>query len=353
MIILGIETSCDETAVAVTNNNKILADSISSSVHLHKAFGGVIPEIASRYHVEYINYVLKNALGGAGVRLDKIDLIAVTTRPGLVGALLVGVSMAKALSLSNEIPLIGVDHLHAHLYAIFMDGERAGFPFVGLVVSGGHTSLFLVNGVDQYKLLGQTLDDAAGEAFDKIAKLLNLGYPGGPIIERRAKKGESDRYLFPRNAFDDTLNFSFSGIKTSVLYHIREKLKKKNMVKKEKINADSISKFAARLRDEEINDIAASFQDAATDMLTEKAILACKRKGIRRLVLGGGVTANSQLREKMLSRTMENGIKLFLPAKRLCLDNAAMVAGLGGALYRKGLKSDLFITAHSTGTYVR
>lgn len=348
MYILGIETSCDETAVAVAKDNKILADSVSSSVHLHRDFGGVIPEIASRYHVEYINYVLKDALKRANVKLDKIDLIAVTARPGLVGALLVGISMAKALSLSNGIPLIGVNHLFAHLYAVFMEGEKAIFPFIGLVVSGGHTSLFLVDDVDRYKLLGETLDDAAGEAFDKVAKLLNLGYPGGPVIEKRAKRGKVDRRFFPRSPFDESLNFSFSGIKTSVLYYIRNRLKEKDILKKGKGGAIDISKFASKLGSGEVDDIAANFQDAVTEILTEKTISACIQRGIRRLVLGGGVSANTRLREKMRIGATGNKIELLLPSKRLCLDNAAMVAGLGGALYKKGRRSDLYITAQST-----
>jgi N6-L-threonylcarbamoyladenine synthase len=351
MYILGIETSCDETAIAIAKDNRILADSVSSSVHLHKDFGGVIPEIASRYHVEYINHVLKSALSKAKITLDKIDLIAVTRKPGLVGALLVGISMAKALSLSNNIPIIGVDHLLAHLYAAFMEGERPIYPFIGLVVSGGHTNLFFVDNVNKYKLLGQTLDDAAGEAFDKVAKLLNLGYPGGPVIQKRAANGEIDKTLFPRSSLDGTLNFSFSGIKTAVLYHLRDRLKHESVFKDKKIKADNISRLALRLKGREIDNIAASFQDAVTEILVEKAVIACRYKGVRRLILGGGVTANTQLRKKLSARALEYGIKLMLPSKKLCLDNAAMVAGLGGALYKKGVRSDLYFTAQSTGNY--
>ena len=335
MIVLGIETSCDETAIAVTKDNKILSNSVSSSVHLHKAFGGVIPEIACRYHVEYINYVLEDALSKAGIKLGKVDLIAVTAKPGLIGALLVGTSMAKALSLARGIPLIGVDHLLAHLYAVFMDKKRVSFPFIGLVVSGGHTSLFLVNDIDRHRLLGQTLDDAAGEAFDKVAKLLNLGYPGGPIIQKRAEFGEVRKGLFPRSGFDKSLNFSFSGIKTAVLYYIRNRLREKNLFKDSKDKTGGISKSVARLGSGEIDSVAASFQDAITDILSEKAIEACRRERVRRLVLGGGVSANAELRKKISGRTKESGIELFLPPKKLCLDNAAMVAGLGGALYKK------------------
>lgn len=345
MYILGIETSCDETAVAVTKDNKIMANSVSSSAHLHKNFGGVIPEIASRYHVEYINYVFKDALSKAGIELDEIGLIAATVKPGLAGALLVGVSMAKALSLAKGIPLVCVDHVRAHLYAVFMhdgtsrDGRKKidipRFPFVGLVVSGGHTNLFRVKDVNKYNLLGQTLDDAAGEAFDKVSKLLNLGYPGGPIIEKRAKFGRIDKRLFPRSLSSEELNFSFSGLKTSVLYHIQRRLKEKKLFRRgKKGNVERVT-AASMLERSEIDDIAASFQDTVTEVLTEKAIAACKKEKINRLVIGGGVSANTELRDKLSRRSLEDGIRLFLPPKGLCLDNAAMVAGLGAAIYKK------------------
>ena len=352
MLILGIETSCDETAIAVVKNNRILSSSVSSSVHLHRRFGGVIPEIACRYHVEYINYVLQDALRDANTKLDKIGLIAVTKKPGLVGALLVGISAAKALSLAKGIPLIGVDHLIAHLYAVFMNNvSRVRFPFVGMVVSGGHTNLFRISAVDRYKLLGQTLDDAAGEAFDKVAKLLNLGYPGGPIIEKRARRGKIDKTLFPRNDFNRSLDFSFSGIKTAVLYYIRDRLEEKGLLKKERNKARDVSRYVARIGIREIDNIAASFQDVVTDILVEKAVAACRKEKLSKLVIGGGVSSNTQLRNKLAKRAIENGIKLYIPKRQLCLDNAAMVAGLGGALYKKGIKSDLYITAQSTSIY--
>jgi len=348
MLTLGIETSCDETSVAVVKDNKILSNSISSSVDLHKDFGGVIPEIAARYHVEYINYVLDDALKTAGKRLKDIDLIAVTTRPGLVGALLVGISLAKALSLALDIPLIGVDHLIAHLYAASVCGNGVKFPFVGLVVSGGHTNLFLVRDIKRYKLLGQTLDDAAGEAFDKVAKMLGLGYPGGPVIEKRAAKGRIDKKLFSRDGFDESLNFSFSGMKTAVLYHVRNEKGLGSRVQ----DPGSRSKGPeTKISQRQINNIAASFQDAVTDILVKKAFEAVRREKVRTLVLGGGVTANSILRDKMADAAQYNGVKLYLPPMKLCLDNAAMVAGLGGALYRKGVRSDLYITAQSSSVY--
>lgn len=348
MLILGIETSCDETSVAVVKDNKILSNSVSSSVGLYKDFGGVIPEIAARYHVEYINYALRDALKTAGKRLKDIGLIAVTTRPGLVGALLAGISLAKALSLALDIPLIGVDHLIAHLYAASVCGNNVKFPFVGLVVSGGHTNLFLARGIKKYKLLGQTLDDAAGEAFDKVAKMLGLGYPGGPAIEKMAVRGRIDKKLFSRNDFDESLNFSFSGMKTAVLYHIRDRAERSGASPSAK---SPLNGKLQAISQQEINNIAASFQDAVTDVLVKKAFEAVRREKVGTLVLGGGVTANSILRGKMADRAQYDGVKLYLPPVKLCLDNAAMVAGLGGALYKKGVRSDLYITAQSSSAY--
>ena len=348
MYVLGIETSCDETAVATTRDDLILSSSVSSSVHLHRRFGGVVPEIASRYHVEYINYVLKDALCKARVDLNGIGLIAVTTRPGLAGALLVGESMAKALGLAKGIPVTSVDHVYAHLYSVFMkyktdrkQGRKATgskvarYPFIGFVVSGGHTSLFSVRGLGRYRLLGRTVDDAAGEAFDKVSKLLNLGYPGGPAIEKRAREGRIDAALFPVGLSAANMDFSFSGIKTSVLYHIRDCLRKKGVLRHRANKANEISRYVSRLGYDKTSDIAASFQHSMTEILTEKAVLACKREGIRRLVLGGGVSANRQLRDKLSERAVKNGISVFIPPIELCLDNAAMVAGLGSALFRK------------------
>jgi N6-L-threonylcarbamoyladenine synthase len=304
--------------------------------------------------VEYINYVLGDALKAAGKKLKDIGLIAVTTRPGLVGALLVGVSLAKALSVALGIPIIAVDHLIAHLYAAFMNGTVPEFPFVGLVVSGGHTNLFLVSSVKRHKLLGQTLDDAAGEAFDKVAKLLNLGYPGGPAIQRRAALGAPDKKLFSRDSFDDSLDFSFSGVKTAVLYYLRERHgADRRLSAAGKNAAKSTRQFGATLGAREINDIAASFQDSVTDTLVKKSVEAARREKVKTLILGGGVAANAVLRSKMADACRENGIKLRLPPVELCLDNGAMVAGLGGALYKSGTRSSLYIGAQSSGSYPR
>lgn len=331
MLTLGIETSCDETSAAITDGKKILSNKVSSSVHLFSALGGVVPEMACRYHIEYINAVLKDALDESGIQLKDLRLVAVTQGPGLVGALLVGISLAKSLSFGLRIPLIGVNHLAAHLYANLMNDKPPLFPFIGLIVSGGHTSLFYVKDVDRYLLLGQTLDDAMGESFDKVAKILGLGYPGGPIIERRAKEGDAMRIKFPHPKLNkDSLDFSFSGLKTAVLYYVRDKLQP---LKK------------AEERASLINDIAASFQETACDVVIEKTIQSCIRKKTKIVVVGGGVSANARFREKMNSEASKLGIQVFLPPPNLCLDNAAMVAGLGEELYKRNHRSDLSITA--------
>lgn len=331
MLTLGIETSCDETAVAVTDGKKILSNKISSSIHLFSKWGGVIPEMASRHHIEYINQVLKEALEEARISLKDIKLIAVTQGPGLVGALLIGISFAKSLSFALGIPLIGVNHLIAHLYSNIIQNDAPSFPFVGLIISGGHTSLFYVRDSDNYSLLGQTQDDAIGESYDKVAKILGLGYPGGPIIEKRAKKGDSAHIKFPRSKLKkDSLDFSFSGIKTAVLYYTRENL--------ETIESE-------KQRSAIINNISASFQEAASDMVIEKTIKSCIKKGVSEIVVGGGVSANLRFREKLKIEVDKLGLKVFFPPKGLCMDNAAMVAALGESLYKKGHRSDLSLTA--------
>lgn len=330
MITLGIETSCDETSVAITDTDKILSNKVSSSVHLFSQYGGVIPEMASRHHLEYINYVLKEALKEAGVSLKDIKLIAVTQGPGLVGALLIGVSLAKSLSYSLNIPLIGVNHLMAHLYANLMQYPELVFPFIGLIISGGHTSIFHVKDIDSYKLLGQTQDDAVGESFDKAAKVLGLGYPGGPIIEKRALSGSKERIKFKKSVLKNApLDFSFSGIKTAVLYYLRD-------------NPGKVP----------VDDICASFQETVCDMITEKTIQACLKKKISRIAIGGGVSANKRFREKLNLEAEKLGIKTYFPPMNLCLDNAAMTAGLGEALFRKGHHSELSITAYPTADYL-
>jgi len=285
----------------------------------------VIPEIASRAQLETITQVTQEALVRAGVVLKDIDLVAVTQGPGLMGSLLVGVSFAKAVSLSAGIPLLGVDHLQSHIYANFLEGRQVKLPFVAFVVSGGHTSLFCVRDFHRIEELGSTQDDACGEAFDKVGKLLGLGYPGGPLIEKLAREGNGKKIKFRCSGTRRPLDFSFSGIKTAVLYLARAK----------------------KLGLQEKRDIAASFQETVIDALISKSLLACKLKGINRLAIAGGVAANQRLRERFLSAAKENGIGCFFPSRSLCTDNASMVAGLAARLYGKGQRSTLEMTAEN------
>jgi len=313
MMVLGIETSCDETAAAVVKDGKkILSSVIASSLSEHKKFGGIVPEIASRAHLESINFVVKEALRMARKQLKDIDLIAVTTKPGLIGSLLVGVSFAKAIGASLKKPVIEINHIQAHLYSCFLKGKKPKFPFVGLVVSGGHTNLFYVKNFKSVKTLGSTLDDAAGEAFDKVAKILNFGFPGGPIIDKVSQKVKDMRIKFNYSQLPGSFNFSFSGLKTAVLYYVN-----KNKTAKK-------------------TEVAACFQEAVVKNLVEKSLFACKKKRVRRLVLGGGVAANSRLRKRLPIEAVRQAVKVYLPNRDLCLDNAAMVAGLGYRIYKNG-----------------
>ena len=327
MLTLGIETSCDETSVSVTDGRNVLSNIVSSSVHLHKKYGGVVPEIASRFHVEYILEVLDEALKSSGKRLKDIELIAVTNGPGLVGALLTGVSLAKSLSLSLHLPMIGVNHVLSHLYSAFLsDGEKPGFPFIGLVVSGGHTALFYCRDSYKQKLLSQTQDDAVGEAFDKVAKILGLGYPGGPVVERTAKLSkDGGRVKLPKTFLGkDSLDFSFSGIKTAVLYYAR----------------------ASKNKDDEAADICYSFQETVIDELVEKTMRAAEMHKVKNIVVGGGVAANTSLREKFTDAArFSGGVKVYFPERRYCMDNAAMVGVLGEELYKRGQRSNLCLSA--------
>jgi len=329
MLTLGIETSCDETSISVTQGRTVLSNIVSSSVHLHKKYGGVVPEIASRFHVEYIIEVLSSALKKSGKELKDMKLVAVTNGPGLVGALLTGISLAKSISYSLDLPLVGVNHILSHLHSAFLnDKERPDFPFIGMVVSGGHTALFYCQDVDAQKLLGQTQDDAVGEAYDKVAKMLKLGYPGGPVIERTAKLSKTkNSRLFPKSFMGkDSLDFSFSGIKTAVLYYIQ--------------------KMRGALPKNVVSDICYSFQESVLDALVEKAFMAAKMKGIKRIVVGGGVAANTRLREKFHEAAIfSEGVKVYFPKFEYSMDNAAMVGALGEQLYKKGYKSDLYLTA--------
>lgn len=347
MLTLGIETSCDETSVSVTEGRRVLSNIISSSVHLHKKYGGVVPEIASRFHVEFILEVLEKALKKARRSLKDIELIAVTNGPGLVGALLTGISLGKSLSYSLKVPLIGVNHVLAHLYSAFLNEvDRTAFPFVGLVVSGGHTALFYCNDGYKQKLLGQTQDDALGEAFDKVAKILNLGYPGGPIIEKRAALSKNNNKVkLPKTYLGrDSLDFSFSGIKTAVLYYVREKKFASSRVRE---FASSRTREPANPRTRELtNDICYSFQENTLGTLVEKTFLAVRIHKVKNIIVGGGVAANSRLREKFAEASRFSGnIKAYFPKREHCMDNAAMVGALGEELYKRAHRSDLFLSA--------
>lgn len=305
-VILGIETSCDETAAAVVmGGDDVVSSVVSSQIDVHAEFGGVVPEVASRAHLESINPVVRRAIDDAGIDEHRIDAIACTVGPGLIGALLVGVSSAKALALAWNTPFVGVNHLEAHLYASFLEDPTLEFPLVVLLVSGGHTMLVEMKGHGDYRLLGRTIDDAAGEAFDKVARYLELGYPGGPAIDRAATEGDPGAVNFPRAMMDDGLNFSFSGLKTSVVNFVRKHPEVSSV------------------------DIAASFQQAVSDVLVHKAMKAARNVGATGVVLGGGVAANTQLRSDFQAACADDGIGAFLPGREMCTDNAAMIAAAG------------------------
>jgi N6-L-threonylcarbamoyladenine synthase len=301
--ILGIETSCDETAAAlVCGGRTVLSSVVSSQVDLHARFGGVVPEIASRAHLDLLIPIVAESVVSSGVSEADIAAVGATYGPGLIGSLLVGVSAAKALALAWDVPFVAVNHLEAHLYASLLEDPDLEFPLVVLLVSGGHTLLVRMDAPGRYEILGQTLDDAAGEAFDKVARFLGLGYPGGPAIDRLAMSGDPTAINFPRAMLDDGFDFSFSGLKTSVI----------NWVRKHP-DVDAV-------------DVAASFQQAVVDVLVTKAGRAAEQVGARGLAIGGGVAANSQLRESFLDVCVDRGIRGFLPSREMCTDNAAMVA---------------------------
>jgi len=301
--VLGIETSCDETAAAVVVDAKeVLSSVVSSQVELHARFGGVVPEIASRAHVELLTPVVARALVEAGISDDHVDAVGATVGPGLVGALLVGVSAAKALALVWDVPFVAVNHLEAHMYAAMLEEPDIELPIIVLLASGGHTLLVLMEGHGRYRLLGSTIDDAAGEAFDKVARYLGLGYPGGPAIDQIAIEGDPTAIAFPRAILDDGYDFSFSGVKTAVVNYVRKH------------------------PDVSTPDVAASFQEAVVDVLVQKARRAAQAYGAKGMALAGGVAANSQLRTRMLDACMADGLHPFLPSREMCTDNAAMVA---------------------------
>lgn len=327
ILILAVETSCDETSAAVVENGrKIRSNIISSQIDIHQKFGGVVPEIASRKHVELIIPVMEQALEEASVGLDSIDAIAVTYGPGLAGALLVGLSAAKALAFATGKPLVGVHHIEGHIAANYLEHETLEPPFVCLVVSGGHSHIVYVEDYDRFEVMGQTRDDAAGEAFDKTARALGLGYPGGPLIDAQARKGDPFAIDFPRVYFNDgSLDFSFSGLKTAVLNYLN-------------INAQKGAEIS-------IPDVCASFQQAVVDVLVHNTIRAAEQRGVRQIALAGGVAANSHLRNSMKEAAEKIGAEMFYPRPLLCTDNAAMIGAAAYYGYIRGKVSGLDLNA--------
>ncbi|MZG54355.1 MAG: tRNA (adenosine(37)-N6)-threonylcarbamoyltransferase complex transferase subunit TsaD [Nitrospinae bacterium] len=322
MLVLGLETSCDDTAAAVLQDGKkLLSNIINDQTRVHSRFGGIVPELAGRSHVDQVQKVIRQSLESAQVELSQIDLIAVTVGPGLIGSLLVGVNAAKGISYGLGIPLVGVNHLEGHLLAIFLQNQIE-FPFISLVVSGGHTDLYRVDNFGQYKNLGRTRDDAAGESFDKVAKMLGQKYPGGPIIEKLAKDGDPGSHQFPRAYLEKgSLDFSFSGLKTSVKTYIN---------KKQNENGGNST----------INDIAAGFQEAVVEVLSKKIITACVKEGLNRVVVTGGVAANGALRKAVASECEKAGFKSWFPDPVFCTDNAAMIACAGYHKFKSSPESE-------------
>lgn len=332
MLVLAIESSCDETAAAVlADGSRLLSDVVDSQVEIHSRYGGVVPELASRMHLEAISPVVREALRQAGIGLDQVDGIAVTQGPGLIGSLLVGFSFAKAVSLVKGIPCVGVDHMEGHLLSVFLGETSPAFPYIALVASGGHSSIFHVAGPLDYHLLGRTRDDAAGEAFDKVAKLLNLGYPGGPAISALAADGNGAAILFPRSWLEPaSLDFSFSGLKTAVANYVKDQQGSSTL---------------------NLPDLCASFQEAVVDVLVEKTLRAARQTKVETVVLAGGVAANQRLREAMRNQGRENGMAVHMPPPRFCTDNAAMIALAGYHHLRRAENSTLEADVYSRSSF--
>lgn len=326
-VILAIESSCDETSAAVVVDGRtVLSNVIASQIDTHTKFGGVVPEVASRQHIEAINMVVEEAIREANIDIKDIDAIGVTYGPGLVGALLVGLQYAKGLAYSLDIPLIGVNHIEGHICANFIEHKELEPPFVSLVVSGGHTFIVYIKDYGEFEIIGETRDDAAGEAFDKVARAIGLGYPGGPKIDKISKEGNEEAIKFPRaNFHDNSLDFSFSGVKSAVL----------NYINKMNMSGEDINRA----------DVAASFQKAVVDVLCENVLKVCKQRKINKIAVAGGVASNSKLREELLYQCGKRNIEVLFPSMILCTDNAAMIGSAAYFEYIKGNKSSMDINA--------
>lgn len=329
MLLLALESSCDETAAAVVRDGReILANLIASQVDLHAVYGGVVPELASRRHLEVINPLVDAALKQAGVTSGQLDGVVVTRGPGLVGALLVGLSFAKAYAYALQVPMVGVHHIEGHILAIQLE-QPVAYPFLAAAISGGHTHLFRVDGIGRYRLLGRTVDDAAGEAFDKVAKMLGLPYPGGPVIDKLAAAGDAGGLVFPRPMLKkNNLDFSFSGMKTAVLTHLQQ--------------------LAVSPDARQIAQIATAFQAAVVDVITQKTLRAAKQEDLNRIVIAGGVACNSGLRRRFAAMAGQQGLEVHFPVPFLCADNAAMLAVAGDYYLSRGLRSALDLNAVSS-----
>lgn len=335
MLILGIDTSCDDTSASVVEDGrKILSNIVSSQSDIHSRYGGIVPELASRRHIEMIMPVVDKAVKQAGISFQDLSAVAVCKGPGLIGSLLIGCSFAKAVCYSRNIPLLAVNHLEGHLLSVFLESPAPEFPFLSLIVSGGHTSLYIAEDYGRYVELGRTRDDAAGEAFDKVSKLLGLGYPGGPVIDRLAQKGDPRAIDFPRAYLPESFDFSFSGLKTAVLQFLR----------KENLLAPPMPPDT-----ELLHNIASSFQAAVVDVLVRKTEWAVKKTWIKQVTLSGGVSANSGLRKKMLETGREQGFEVFVPPVSLCTDNAAMIAA---AAHHRFIKKDFAGLDLNPGAYL-
>jgi len=341
--ILGIESTCDETGAAiVVDGRDVRSNVVASQIDLHEKYRGVVPEIASRAHIENILPVIREALEKANVTFDEIDAIAVAHRPGLIGSLLIGVTAAKTLAWTLGKPLIAVDHVHAHLYSVMLEkGAIPAFPAVGLVVSGGHTALYRVGAWDDVELIGSTIDDAVGEAYDKVAAVLGLGYPGGPVVDQLAAEGDANAVRFPRTLLErDSLDFSFSGLKTAVLYHVRG-VPGRRRGEDVRLGAPSAQPVDVPLSPQQLRDVCASFQAACVDVIATKLRRAVERVGATSVIIGGGVSANRGLRAAL----ERFGVPVYFPPLRYCTDNAAMSAGLADVHYRAGRFAGLDLDA--------